>query len=70
MNKKFEYPQLWNKWSDMQKFSWIQAEFGEFDDERDIMTGLKVETPEEVKKEYDRLGEALEKYWKNGIDVD
>ena len=68
--KKFEYPELWDMWSDMHKFSWIQSEFGIYDDEEDILKGLREDTPEEIKVLYEELGDKLEKYWEKNIDVD
>ncbi len=69
MKTTVEYPKLWNLWSNMRKIGWIQEQYGEYNEEKDILE-MKKDTPKEIMDLYNKLWDEVEAQQANGQDVD
>ena len=63
-------PEEFERYSDMMKVTWIQHNYGVYDDEEGILKGLRDDTPEDLIRVYNDCFDRIDKYHSEGVDVD
>lgn len=69
MNTTIKIPEFWDLWSNMRKIGWIQEQYGEYNEEKDILE-MREDTPKEIMDLYNKLWDMVEAQQNSGQDVD